>query len=551
VANSALKSYLTKGGITEECETAAIKQANATLAKRKGREMMKEAKTKTMSGKSYPASSFLVVEDPDDTSTWHLPVYTPEGKLDHRLMGAAWAALHKGYRGNRYEGVGKQEAIKKLKALYKAEDMPTPAENAEAEQVAEYEDSSWYAQYVPTGVVSFDQLDALQQTEETYEAIQELTNAFIQMVRNVVYWYEADKVSQLQSLMGEYTSRLAALLGQSSPEEETPAVSGAEIAEETEQFTECAEGNIVITEGDGDNSVLTMEIRVIQPGWGNKIDNHYYPKEMLLRDALKFAGAKMYETDHRDDEKSTRTWVSTITDISRFDESGSPIATVKVHDPGFAERIRNLNAAGLLQKMECSIYATGKAAIGFEQDGRKGKKVTELVEVHSVDWVTRAGAGGQALNLVENSEGGDSMAEQNTEPVASEEVEQPVQPVSITEQDDISEPIPSASTEQAQALPPEPVYLTQETVDAELQKSSLVQAGRLRLSQNRYASIEELQSAIQAEIRYLSEVTGAGKPFGMGESAGAPKSEREKAEAVAEAANRVNQKYFSSPRFGG
>jgi hypothetical protein len=50
------------------------------------------------------------------------------GTPDHRLMGAAWAALHGGYRGNKYEGPDKGKALDKLKALYKAEDMPLPTE---------------------------------------------------------------------------------------------------------------------------------------------------------------------------------------------------------------------------------------------------------------------------------------------------------------------------------------------------------------------------------------------------------------------------------------
>ena len=55
----------------------------------------------------------------------HLPTET-EGKLDHHLMGAAWAALHGGYRGNKYEGPDKSEAIAKLKKLYEREKMDLP-----------------------------------------------------------------------------------------------------------------------------------------------------------------------------------------------------------------------------------------------------------------------------------------------------------------------------------------------------------------------------------------------------------------------------------------
>jgi len=85
-----------------------------------------KAVTRSESDGDHPASHYLVVEDPQKPSTWHLRVRDASGKLDHRLMGAAWAALHGGYRGNVYEGPGKTEAIRKLTALYAREDMDTP-----------------------------------------------------------------------------------------------------------------------------------------------------------------------------------------------------------------------------------------------------------------------------------------------------------------------------------------------------------------------------------------------------------------------------------------
>lgn len=70
-------------------------------------------------------SGFLVSGDEGE----HLPT-KKGGKLDHRLMGAAWAALHGGYRGNKYEGPGKAQAIAKLKKLYEQEGMTPPGEKS-------------------------------------------------------------------------------------------------------------------------------------------------------------------------------------------------------------------------------------------------------------------------------------------------------------------------------------------------------------------------------------------------------------------------------------
>ena len=82
----------------------------------------------------YPPSDFLVVEDPEKATTFHLQVKR-HGKPDHGLMGAAFAALYKNYRGNAYEGPGKEEAKRKLRALYKSEGMDWPDTNSEVESM--------------------------------------------------------------------------------------------------------------------------------------------------------------------------------------------------------------------------------------------------------------------------------------------------------------------------------------------------------------------------------------------------------------------------------
>jgi hypothetical protein len=73
-------------------------------------------------GSMHPASDYLVVENPKEVSTWHLPVY------DAQHCAAAHAALLSpgGSRGNKYEGPQKDEAIKKLKVAYAKLKMPWP-----------------------------------------------------------------------------------------------------------------------------------------------------------------------------------------------------------------------------------------------------------------------------------------------------------------------------------------------------------------------------------------------------------------------------------------
>jgi hypothetical protein len=79
--------------------------------------------------KASDPGDYLIVEDRTKPSTYHLQV-KKNGTPDHRLMGAAWAALHGGYRGNTYQGPQKQAAIGKLRKLYKREGMPIPGEKS-------------------------------------------------------------------------------------------------------------------------------------------------------------------------------------------------------------------------------------------------------------------------------------------------------------------------------------------------------------------------------------------------------------------------------------
>ena len=113
--------------LTDSDSMALIRNGLAHLVKG---ELVLTAAGQRATMKAAPTTGdFLVVEDPAKSSTWHLQVKR-NGKPDHGLMGAAWAALHGGYRGNVYAGPNKGAALTKLRALYTSEKMPMPAEKA-------------------------------------------------------------------------------------------------------------------------------------------------------------------------------------------------------------------------------------------------------------------------------------------------------------------------------------------------------------------------------------------------------------------------------------
>lgn len=325
------------------------------------------AKTKTVGGKQIPASSFLVATDTESPSTWHLQVKDESGKVDHRLLGAAWAALHGGYRGNKYEGPDSAKALAALKKLYKDEGLDTPAENAEAEEVAEYGYDDYYPAYVPTNIISFAQLETAEAAREIAADLREAVTQFQQMINNIFLWSSSDqvpdKVTAASNLFDEFIGVVSDILAgkdggeggmdmSTSGGEATPTEAAAPVPEtvtETEggdpaALSESYEQVIALVEEAADanpRGPLEMDVQLIKPGWGNSRDNHFYPAEMLRRCAEAFVGAKMYATDHKQEEKSVRTEVSQIKSISGFSEDGAPIARVAVFDPDFAEKCRN------------------------------------------------------------------------------------------------------------------------------------------------------------------------------------------------------------------
>ncbi len=293
------------------------------------------------------------------------------------------------------------------------------------------------------------------------------------------------------------------------------------------------EGSL-LTDGNPDRAPLTMRVKLIRPGWGNLKDNHYYPPEVLRRDARVFEGKKMYTTDHVQGEKSERTEVSVIEAIEGFEDDGSPIARVKVFDPGFAEKVRNRAKAGVLYMLECSVLGAGTAK-PFTLDGRKGKIIESITDAESVDWVTRAGAGGHALEIAEaqktNQEGANMADEkENVEVTQTEQVQLEIAPV----------------VEAEQPAPAEPTRLSEVEVSTLLEaEKRLPAASRVRLAESTYTDGDAVQTAITKELEYLKEALGSGQPFGLGASKPAPKlTPAEIAEREAAAIDRVNQKYL-------
>lgn len=251
------------------------------------------------------------------------------------------------------------------------------------------------------------------------------------------------------------------------PADDMPAETATTTTANLAESATGANGGIKLAEAEtpttGPRSPLSLEVALIQPGWGNKRDNNFYSREVLARDAKVFEGAKMYATDHVQGEKNVRTEVSRVEKIVGFTDAGAPIARVTIFDPGFAEAVRNRHTANALDSLECSILASGNTRPGTV-DGKQGHIVEGITAAHSVDWVTKAGAGGRALRIAESDK------------------------------------------------PSSPTLLPDTEVKEIVGQSRLPLAAKNRLICGGYTSKEKLSESIAAEVAYLKEVTGSGQP---------------------------------------
>jgi hypothetical protein len=454
--------------------------------------------TKKVGDRTHDRGDFLVVEDPEKVTTWHLPVKV-KGTPDRTLAGAAWAALFdpEGYRGQPYDGPDKDGAKRKLRALYRAEEWEMPDGEGEAD-----------------GGETPEEAAEMDVTPEVIVAVLQ---------------YLMDMVGTPEEEPGEEP------MDDAQPEGETPEMPEESTeAEPTEaaEFAESAVGHAVqIVEAEGEapksrRDPLLLDVVLIRPGPGNPTDGHYYPRKMLERDARIFEGAKMYTSDHKQSDKSVRNEVSVVKEIVSFTNDGAPIARVAIHDGDFAEMARNRAQLGTLNTLECSILANGRARVG-EIDGKEYKIVDAITEARSVDWVTRAGAGGRAHALAES----DDPREEGATPEIEEDDDAAVQEGDATEDVTISEDTPAEAR------------LSEADVAQILETSNLPDATIKLLTRATYADADELGAAI-AEQHELLKAAGSGRPFGDGK----PTTARQPVslEEIEERKDKVNQKFLGT-----
>lgn len=293
----------------------------------------------------------------------------------------------------------------------------------------------------------------------------------------------------------------------------------------------------------------TMDIKIISPGWGS---SGYYSSDFLRKYAEKYTEGIQNFIDHptpiqerERPERSLRDLASVQISPARYEESGfkgpGVYAKVKVF-PEFREMIKSR-----APYIGMSHRAEGTTKIG-EAEGRKGKIIESISRVHSVDYVTRPGAGGALGTLIE-SEKLDitGMADPETKTVLLESWNEMREAQKLTESKNqelmqetktLKEQVAAKDVEistlkESLAKSQELTILSEAASYAiELLAATHLPAlaqNRLKESLTRQATAKDgkldrdafktlAESAIKAEAEYISSIGGNGRVTGMGGS---------------------------------
>lgn len=403
------------------------------------------------------------------------------------------------------------QSIKDRLSSKARKELEAITEESAVDELEELELAQPVAYSVAMGATSFADLDTATDVEESLLEVNRRTYQLQDIIFNIMNDPATEsKVKAIGLATDEYVALIEDILD--TPEQIDAGESG-NFAEFDAEFPVSIVG---LSEGERDGrQVVYIDFVPIMPGWGNKRDNHYYPRDVVAEAMPVWGGAKMYATDHKEDQKSVLTEVSQVVESpAGVTDDGLPYATAVILSKTFEEIARRRNAAGLLKDLHCSILASGVAKPGFELDGREGKLVESITQVQSIDWVTRAGAGGHAIGLSESEaevneqekleQEQDKIQEGEGEPVTlrEEDGEQESEKLDEGKQDGVDN-LESGNLE----------YLTEIAVTA-LLPQHMPQVAKDKLLARQFVSEADAKHAILLEVDYLKAVTGSGNPVG-------------------------------------
>jgi len=280
----------------------------------------------------------------------------------------------------------------------------------------------------------------------------------------------------------------------------------------------------------------TVPIKVIAPGWGS---SGYYPADVLERDGPKvFAKGLHAYWNHPTASEEAERPERDLRDLAGVLESGARWEANGVAGPGLYADLKVMPAfAGSVEALHehigMSIRASGRATIG-EAEGRTGAIIQEIVLADSVDFVTKAGAGGQVLALFEAARGAPTRAAHPAGGVTGDPIPSVQEEPHVNEQEarELRESNTQLTTEVSRLREALMLREARELVTARLAThKELSEPTRQRLLESlskqprlkdgaidTQAFEQAIDEAVTREIEYLATVMGSGRIAGMGSS---------------------------------
>lgn len=293
---------------------------------------------------------------------------------------------------------------------------------------------------------------------------------------------------------------------------------------------------------EGISSDGTFKVKIIQPGWGS---SGYYSPDLLKRDGAKAfpAGTHMY-LDHPTATEASERPERTIKDLAAVTVTDPVYEDGAKSGPGLYARAKAFSShrdflAEIAPHTGTSIRARGTAESG-EADGRKGPIIKSLSDGLSIDFVTKAGAGGKIVPLYEayrerlgrDTVPGVSGKEGGMDDKELKEAQTKV--VTLTEE--------NTALKQENARLTEAAVLrdARDIVNEAVAKVDLPSITRSRIVSSftnppmkdgkldRDALMTRIAETVKTEQDYLATATGAGAIRGMGDGSVAEKPEDRK-----------------------
>lgn len=297
---------------------------------------------------------------------------------------------------------------------------------------------------------------------------------------------------------------------------------------------------------EANKAVGKYPVKVIQPGWGS---SGYYSETVLAASAQLFEGAQMFwnhpksSDNYERPERDLRDLAGVLTNV-RYEETNANGAGIYGDATVFEPFREAMNEIG--PYIGVSIRAGGKVHAG-EAEGRAGLLVDEINLVQSVDFVTRAGAGGKVLAQFAEAARSPYNASENANEEESMNLEEALN--TIDERDNTINGLNTQLSEaqgQIDTLTQELARLNEAhmltecgaIVAAELKESDLPEVTKERIQQEAgkfMATKDEddkkkldkkkldkdkvkqsVQEAIKAEAEYISKLSGGINVIGMG-----------------------------------